>query len=121
MKHATTGILLAVATLLPPVATADDAKVELMRNPFERPALATLAPAGVAARTERRDSGAPGLRAVLVAGDKSAVNFGGEIIQVGESAKGYRLLAVEEGRAVFINKGKRVTISLYEPSGSEEQ
>ena len=58
-----------------------------------------------------------GLRGVLVAGTKSVVDFGGVILQIGESTDGYLLLAVEEGKATFRKSGKVIVFTLYEQSG----
>jgi len=58
----------------------------------------------------------PLLRAVLAAGPNSVVNLGGVILQVGESANGYRLLSVEEYVATFSRDGEKVVLSLFEPA-----
>ena len=105
---------IAVLTLVSAATNAADTTVDLQRNPFERPVLEAVNVNAASSSNSADATDAPGLRAVLVAGSKSAVNFGGIIIQIGESANGYQLLAVEEGRAVFRNKGKEVVFSLYE-------
>lgn len=115
----TTGWAGALLLIVPFLAHAADPKHELRRNPFERPALAEVLATASSRSADTRSSGDPGLRAVLVAGSSSVVNFGGVIMQIGETSNGYRLLAVEEGRAIFSNKGKKVAISLYEQGGSK--
>ena len=87
-----TGALSIIASSL---AQADDAEVELRRNPFDRPVLESLDLSAAAATVAVNPNDEPGLRAVLVAGSKSAVNFGGVIIQIGETANGYKLLSVK--------------------------
>jgi len=99
-----------LAASLPAAATDED--VRLRRNPFERPVLETV-------EADVSEGGAktlenPGLRAVLVAGDRSVVNFGGVIMEIGDTANGYKLLAVSEGTAVFRYNGKKVVFTPYE-------
>ena len=54
----------------------------------------------------------PWLRSVVVAGEKSLANLGGEILAVGESTRGYRLVAVRRFEADFVKDGKRLTLSV---------
>ena len=99
---------------LPAISLSADTHVELQRNPFERPDIKISGADTAENSNDPANQGAPGLRAVLIAGSKSVVNFGGVILQVGESTNGYKLLAVEEDRVVFRNKGKKIAFSLYE-------
>jgi hypothetical protein len=99
----------------------EEPQVKLLRNPFERPAIADLvaiASSGYEVLTTANDTE---LRGVLVAGSKSMVNFGGIILRIGESAKGYQLLSVEEGQAVFSRNDEKVVVSLYEQESIEER
>lgn len=123
MSPLRTAMLWAGAMLIavPMRAAAADPQIELRRNPFERPVLEELAASTVTRGSAAKADDDPGLRAVLVAGSKSSVNFGGVIIQIGESTNGYQLLSVEEGRAVFSNKGKKIALSLYEPAKGDER
>ena len=97
---------------------AADTDVKLKRNPFERPApdTADVSPPGGGSKAVEN----PGLRAVLFAGPKSVVNFGGVILQIGESSNGYQLLSVQEGAATFRTKGKTIVFSLYESDRGSE-
>ena len=111
----------AITLLVPTFARATEPRVELQRNPFERPAIEELTASAATVNdglTEGRD---PGLRAVLVAGSKSVVDLGGVILQIGESTNGYQLLSVEEGKAIFSRNDERIVISLYEQESSEER
>ncbi|MCZ6912189.1 MAG: hypothetical protein O7F72_05225 [Proteobacteria bacterium] len=105
----------------PMLAEAADPQLELRRNPFERPVLEELTASTLTRSSVAKAADDPGLRAVLVAGSKSSVNFGGVIIQIGETTNGYLLLSVEEGSAVFSNKGKKVAFSLYEQAKGDER
>jgi len=116
--HATLGI--AAATML--VASyARATEPELQRNPFDRPAADLLINNATPANRGSTTESGPVLRAVLAAGSKSVVNFGGVILQIGESANGYRLLSVEEGGATFSRDGERVLLSLYKQDQAEDQ
>lgn len=106
--------------LLASTATAEP-QGELQRNPFSRPAIADLPASDARANSglsARHDSG---LRAVLVAGRNSVANIGGVILQVGECAGPYCLVAVTEEKARITQNGKEVVLSLYEPEQGEEQ
>ena len=98
-------------------ARATEPQVELRRNPFERPAAMDITTNAATLSNDLNAGGDPGLRGVLVAGTKSVVDFGGVILQIGESTDGYLLLAVEEGKATFRKSGKVIVFSLYEQSG----
>lgn len=84
----------------------------LRRDPFKPPAELLAAPvsngsAPLAVGTQ------PKIRGILVAGDQSLVNLGGELLGIGESANGYRLLQVSEDHAVFQRGDEVITLSLY--------
>ena len=96
-------------------AQAAEPKVELLRNPFARPATAELVADAVSVNDVLTVGDNIELRGVLVAGPKSIVDFGGVILQIGESTNGYRLLEVGEGTATFNRKGEKIVFSLYEP------
>jgi hypothetical protein len=115
-----TVLAIALLVFLPAISTAADTRVELRRNPFERPTFEVLQATAASSSTPSAAAQSPGLRAVLFAGPKSVVDFGGVIMQIGESANGYKLIAVEEGRATFRIKGKRVVFSLYEQDEGSE-
>jgi hypothetical protein len=116
--HAILGV--AVATML--VASyARAAEPELQRNPFDRPAADLLINNATPTDKGSTTESGPVLRAVLAAGSKSVVDFGGVILQIGESANGYRLLSVEEGGATFSRDGERILLSLYKQEQAEDQ
>ena len=96
-------------------AKAAEPQVELLRNPFARPAIAELVADAASVNDVLARGGNAELRAVLVAGPKSIVDFGGVILQIGDSTNGYRLIEVGEGTATFNRKGEKIVFSLYEP------
>jgi hypothetical protein len=108
-------VVAAMSTLTPAIAEAAEPQVELLRNPFARPATADLVADAVSVDDVLPREGNTKLRAVLVAGPKSIVDFGGVILQIGDSRNGYRLLEVGEGTATFNRKGEKIVFSLYEP------
>lgn len=80
-------------------------------DPFRSP------PEAVESRTvDREDRGAsnfqPVLRSVVVAGNNSLANLGGEILKIGEVAEGYRLVAVRPFEAVFEREGERLVLAV---------
>ena len=92
---------------------AQDASPPLNHNPFSRPpymvALST-APATVNSAT------APvllELRATIVTEGVAMANIDGEILAVGQSYAGYRLVRVEEGRAFLRKDGERIVLDIY--------
>ena len=107
-------VVAAMSTFATATAQAAEPQVELLRNPFARPAIAELVASAVNVNDVLTMGGNTQLRAVLVAGPKSIVNLGGVILQIGESTNGYRLLEVGEGTATFDRKGEKIVFSFYE-------
>ncbi len=105
----------AISIFTSATAEAAEPQVELLRNPFARPATAELVASAVSVNEVPTIGADTELRAVLVAGSKSIVDFGGVILRIGESTGGYRLLEVGEGTATFNRKGEKIVFSLYEP------
>jgi hypothetical protein len=56
----------------------------------------------------------PELRAIIRGGDTAWVNVEGRIVQVGQDMDGFRLINVEERRAVFVKDELRYTLDLRE-------
>ncbi len=108
-------VVAAMSTFATATAEAAEPQVELLRNPFARPAAEELVANVVNVNEVPTMESDTELRAVLVAGPKSIVDFGGVILQIGESTSGYRLLEVAEGTATFDRKGEKIVFSLYEP------
>ena len=108
-------VVAAMSTFATATAEAAEPQVELLRNPFARPAITELVANAGSMNDVLTMGGNTELRAVLVAGPKSIVNFGGVILQIGDSTNGYRLLEVGEGTATFNRKGEKIVFSLYEP------
>ncbi len=114
-------VVAAMSAFATATVQAAEPQVELLRNPFERPAVAELVASAVNVNDVLTARGNTQLRAVLVAGPKSIVNLGGVILKIGESTNGYRLIKVGEGTATFNRKGEKVIFSLYEPEQVNER
>jgi hypothetical protein len=94
---------------------ADDSSVTLRHNPFRQPDLSmpTSKTPDVKAEAEPEAKAPdPVLRATLSLGRASLADVDGDIIGIGEEVNGYRLLAVNEGSAVFSKDGKRLEFSV---------
>jgi len=65
-----------------------------------------------------KDSFRPVLLSTVVGGERPLANLGGEILSVGEEARGYRLLDVRIFEATFVKDGE--TIRLEVLSGERE-
>ena len=87
---------------------------ETLRDPFKRPSkLDALVAAATAPKNSDVDARID-LRATLTAGDDSLVNVGGDFYKIGDLVDGSRLSVVDEGKAIFIRDGTRITVRVDE-------
>ncbi|MDJ0806942.1 MAG: hypothetical protein QNJ78_08935 [Gammaproteobacteria bacterium] len=93
--------------------SAGDSPIALVNNPFSKPAI-LAAPAKKASKRQAQIAEPLELQlsATLVSDFAPLVIIEGEMLGIGEQIEGYRLLAVEEGRAVFAKQGERHTFVL---------
>lgn len=90
--------------------SAQEAQQPLRHNPFNRPAsMVALGSAAAPAPTPVELE----LRATLVANGVAFANIDGEILAVGQSHAGYRVVRIEEGRAVVVKDGERLVLDVY--------
>ena len=86
----------------------------LDHNPFSRPAI--LAAPAQQPGTQQPDIGKPledrELSATLVSEGMPLVIIDGELLELGESIDGYRLVGVRQGKAVFEKAGKKHIVLL---------
>lgn len=102
---------LCLSTLTP---VAAEQQIRLKFDPFNRPDLETL-PKPIAVKIEEEklpDVWEARLYATIRSGSNSLANVNGNIIAIGESIEGYRLVEVHERIAVFMKKGKRYILNL---------
>ncbi len=88
-----------------------EGRIRLRFDPFAQPGTQTAGP-GSPGRAGSQRAWSPELRATLVSGERSLVNLGGTILELGEEAHGYRLLEVREGEAVFERAGSEAVLQL---------
>lgn len=93
----------------------DEEPPRLRFDPFRAPP-ASVAPGG-AGRDRDEEPFRPVLRSVVVAGPRSLANLGGEILEVGDEANGYRLLDVRPFEALFEYQGRRVLLTVSKDEG----
>jgi len=90
---------------------------ELQRDPFQRPDLnkqAARNPVNVDPDYLALPAAAwhPRLKGTLRSSSGSFANVDGQIIKVGESVEGFRLIAVSERAATFLKEGETVVLTL---------
>ena len=96
-------------------AAADENLTVLRHNPFQRPTV-SAEPVDPPARPEQREPAAPPvLSATLVSADASMAILDGKLLSVGTEHAGYRLVAVEQGRALFEREGEQVQLKVTRP------
>lgn len=86
-------------------AQADDAP-RLKHDPFREPDRVEVDATGGERGFE------PILRSTIARGNDSLVNLGGHILAIGESIHGYKLIAVRPFDAIFVRKGRRITLEV---------
>jgi len=110
----------ALGVIVSCVASGQERPDGLTKNPFSRPGYMVQlqeAPAAAVFFTEPVELQ---LLATLVSSGRSLANLNGEVLAVGESYEGYRLLRVDEGRVVLLKDGERTTLDLHETTDRGE-
>ena len=97
-------LIVAFGLQLPAVAAEPP---RISNNPFSRPPSSAPASTDPARISSRSPQWAPELRATMVGSRARFANVTGTILAVGESAGGYRLVAVEENKAVLLKDGEQ--------------
>jgi hypothetical protein len=85
---------------------------ELRRNPFVHPKF-ELEVAAPNRGTAVPDEEPIRVSAILLADEKSLVSINGVVLGIGEGHEGYVLKSVAEESAVFVHRGKAITIPLF--------
>lgn len=97
-----------VAAMPPGLAGADPLTETLHHNPFERPPLAEPADTAKQSAVTGAPKELPVLSGTLVSSTAPMAILDGKLLGLGGEHDGYRLVAVEEGAAVFDYQGERV-------------
>lgn len=98
------------AWLLGVAAPAAFAAPPARPDPFLRPNLAPEAAAE--AVPAPAPAWRPALRAIVSAGERSMVKIGAVVVELGEELDGYRLVRVDEDKAVFARGRQRVALTM---------
>ena len=107
------GLLVMIALLLTAPAAADVQLLSLSNNPFARPPMPEKKPPpSIPVAVKKVEPVELELTATMVSDSASMVIVEGELIAVGESFKGMKLLKVMEGKAVFAGAGKKMTYKI---------
>jgi len=107
------GLLVLTALLLATPVAADVQLLSLRNNPFTRPPQLETKPLPSRPVTVQKVEPVElELTATMVSESESMVIVEGELIAVGDSFKGMKLLEVMEGKAVFAAAGKKLTYEL---------
>ncbi len=98
------------------LAANADGLIRLRFDPFAQPGARAAGPGRPGPAASQR-AWSPELRAILVSGERSLVNLGGTILELGKETHGYRLLEVREDEAVFERAGSEVVLQMTGPEG----
>lgn len=104
---------MALLVLGGPALKAQEAAPPLSHNPFSRPPYMLALNAAPTAGESPTQPVALELRATLVAEGVAMANIDGEILAIGQSYAGYRLVHVEEGRVIVVKDGERMVLDVY--------
>jgi hypothetical protein len=104
-------LLAGVLASLVTVSSADEARIVLKTNPFERPALQEKQ-ANEVLNNRQPAASALQLRATMVAGAESLANISGMIIGIGQEVDGYQLVSVRERNVILAKNGTTKTLSV---------
>ncbi len=92
-------------------ASAADTLTMLEHNPFNKPAILAAPPPQLERKKQSPVTDVmPRLSAILISDNLPMVIADDEILSPGDDINGYRLLSVDEGRAVFEKLGKTYTL-----------
>ncbi len=122
MKSMFRQLLLAALTMLAFLAAAaQELQSPPLRNPFSRPDFMVATRTTPSAQSFLAAPVELELRATLVSNGRTLANVNGQVLAVGQSYEGHRLIYVEEGRAVLLRDGERLTLSVYERQSESDE
>lgn len=98
-----------MAALCPVCLGADTSHKHFQRDPFRRPQQ-SIAPTDQ--KTFDDDTWTPDLRAIIYDKQQPLINIDGQIVGIGDSIGGYRVMKVEERSALLVKNSKRLKIKL---------
>lgn len=104
---------LALLPLCPLSVVSAFERIELKHDPFKRPS-SLLAKPAMKKKASRQRLSPPKLvlKTVLLASDDSMANINGNLLRIGESIKGYKLVSIDAVKAVVSRNGKNYILFL---------
>jgi len=116
MARLLSSFLSAAIVVAPSLGAHAEEVAELLHNPFSHPEVPSRPSAhGSGANQPQREAKLE-LRATLIASEHPMADVNGVILTVGEEVDGFRLVEVDERRAILERDGTKVVVSL----GDEE-
>ena len=113
VKSPLAGFVFLAAAALTPSASAASPLLTLNHNPFTRPQMLKPKPAPIKAQVVRKAEPVElGLTATMVSDTSPMIIVDGELLALGESIQGLKLVKVMEGKAVFVGAGKTLTLTI---------
>ena len=113
MLRTVIGLLLTGFTIsIAATASSADTIATLVHNPFNKPEFLATPPKVERKKQPLTADVLPRLRAVLISDTLPLVIVDDEVLGLGDDINGYRLLSVDEGRAVFEKLGNKYTLLL---------
>jgi hypothetical protein len=100
------------------IVSAGETNRLLSHNPFDKPSVLAVTKRDTATSQPEEEMETLEITATLVSDAMPMVIAAGEMLGIGESVSGYRLISVAEGKATFNKNGKTYTFSLLD-SGVE--
>ncbi len=86
----------------------------IFHDPFRKPELTKLSVGSKTIDQSNKPTWRPQLIMTLRAGKNSMANIDGQIISLGDSIDGYKLIEVSERAVVFVNQGEVTRVTLDE-------
>jgi len=113
VKRQLAGFVLLGSAALITTAIADSPLLTLTNNPFTRPPMLKVKPAPVNVQVVRKTEPVDlDLTATMVSDTAPMIIVDGELLAIGESIRGLKLVKVMEGKAVFVRSGKTLIFTL---------
>lgn len=106
--------------LLAAPSAAQDPDPTLATNPFDRPAFVVNL-SDAAARGPLAPAVLLDLRTTMVGKDAAFANINGEILSVGDTLDGYRVVSIREGRVILTKDGERMALDVYARQRGEDE
>jgi hypothetical protein len=105
----------------PGIVIAEPVNRVLLHNPFNKPSILAAPKKITKAQQPAEDERELDITAILISDAMPLVIASGELLTLGDSVSGFRLISVDEGRATFSKQGNTYTFSLADSGVEIEQ